>query len=100
MADKCMISQPMNGLSDEEILTARGKAISAIRSMGYEFENTFFDNLFVPEDVNIPVYYLAKAIEKMANCKAIYFCKGWAQHRGCRIEHQIALEYGHKCFYE
>lgn len=65
MADKCMISQHMNGLSDDEILTARGKAI-----------------------------------EKMANCKAIYFCKGWAQHRGCRIEHQIALEYGHKCFYE
>jgi len=100
MKELCMISQPMNGLSDEEILNTRSRAISAIRGMGYELENTYFGNLFIPDGADIPVYYLAKAIEKMANCKAVYFTKGWAQHRGCRIEHQIALEYGYKCIYE
>ena len=39
---KAMISQPMAGKTDEEIAAARGKAVAALESMGYEVVNTLF----------------------------------------------------------
>ena len=44
--------------------------------------------------VQIPVRFLAKSLEKMSLCDAVYFCKGWEQARGCRIEHEVAVAYG------
>lgn len=39
---KAMISQPMGGKTDEEIIATREKAIAALMSQGYETVNTFF----------------------------------------------------------
>lgn len=44
--------------------------------------------------VQIPVHFLAKSLEAMATCDAVYFCKGWEETRGCRIEHEVAVAYG------
>ena len=30
----------------------------------------------------------------MSKCNAVYFCKGWENARGCRIEHETAKAYG------
>ena len=38
---KAMFSQPMNGLTDEEIIKTREKAVSHLESLGYEVINTF-----------------------------------------------------------
>jgi hypothetical protein len=46
------------------------------------------------------IYYLARSIEKMATCEAVYFCRGWQDARGCKIEHSIALAYGLDIIYE
>lgn len=106
MLGKCMISQPMNGLSNGQILNTRGKAITAIEQCGYEFLDSYFGDTYKkdmdgdPENVNIPVLYLSKAIERMSYCKAVYFCKGWEKARGCRIEHEVAVAYGLECIYE
>ena len=105
MAKYCMISQPMNGLTDEEILDTKYKASKVVTNAGYEVLNTCFVESFrLNEDgnphVNIPVAFLAKAIAVMARCHAVYFCKGWEKARGCLIEHEIAQKYGIKCLYE
>lgn len=50
--------------------------------------------------VQIPVRFLAKSLEKMSLCDAVYFCKGWEQARGCRIEHEVAVAYGLDVIYE
>lgn len=42
----------------------------------------------------VPVAYLSMSIAKMSECDAVYFCAGWSKMRGCKIEHQIAQEYG------
>nr|UWD67620.1 MAG: Nucleoside 2-deoxyribosyltransferase like protein [Bacteriophage sp.] len=42
MNKKAMFSQPMNGLSDEEIIKTREKAMAFLESKGYEVVNTFF----------------------------------------------------------
>ena len=98
---KAMISQPMNGLTDEEIEKTREKAIRHLDRLGYKVVSTLFKdgwyNNSAMKDrgvMNIPVYYLARSLESMSFCDAVYFCDGWEDARGCRIEHDVAEEYG------
>ena len=107
MSKKAMLSQPMAGKSDEEILATRDRAIDALKSAGYEVVNTLFtDEWYSRENmkkrgvVQIPLCFLAKSIENMSLCHAAYFCKGWEKARGCRIEHEIAKAYGLEIIYE
>ena len=51
-------------------------------------------------DTRIPLCYLAKSLENMSLCHASYFCKGWENARGCRIEHDAAVAYGLEVLYE
>ena len=96
MRQKAMISQPMNGMSRDDILAAREYATVFLKEQGYDIEDTFFtDDGFISDDTkNVSIAYLAKSIEAMSKCDAVCFCKGWANARGCKIEHKIAEEYG------
>lgn len=107
MREKAMLSQPMNGLTDEEIVDARNKAIAALDAQGYEIVNTLFTDEWYSKEkmaergvVQIPLCFLAKSLENMSLCHAAYFCKGWENARGCRIEHEAAKAYGLKILYE
>lgn len=98
---KVMISQPMNGLTDEEIEKTREKAIRHLDRLGYKvvttlFKDGWYNNSAMKDRgvMNIPVYYLARSLESMSFCDAVYFCDGWEDARGCRIEHDVAEEYG------
>jgi hypothetical protein len=104
---KAMLSQPMNGKTEEEIKATREKAIAALEEKGYEVVNTLFtDEWYSPENmkergvVQIPLCFLAKSLENMSLCHAVYFCKGWEDARGCRIEHEAAKAYGLNILYE
>lgn len=104
---KAMLSQPMAGKTDEEIIATREKAIKVLESKGYELVNTLFtDERYNKENmeqrgvVQIPLCFLAKSLEKMSLCHAAYFCKGWEKARGCRIEHEAACAYGLTVIYE
>jgi len=98
---KVMISQPMRGKTDEEIVKDREKAIAFLTSKGYEVVNTLFTDEWYQKDklaergvVNIPLCFLAKSLENMSLCHAAYFVEGWQDARGCKIEHQVCKEYG------
>lgn len=104
---KAMLSQPMAGKTDEEIIITREKAIKALQEKGYEVVNTLFTDEWYNKEkmeergvVQIPLCFLAKSLENMSLCHAAYFCKGWENARGCRIEHEAALAYGVKVIYE
>lgn len=104
---KAMLSQPMAGKSDEEITATRERAISALEGMGYEVVNTLFTDEWYSEEsmekrgvVQIPLCFLAKSLENMSLCHAAYFCKGWENARGCKIEHEAAKAYGLEILYE
>ncbi len=104
---KAMLSQPMAGRTDEEIIATREKAVKALEEMGFEVVNTFFtDEWYNKENmekrgvVQIPLYFLAKSLESMSLCHAVYFCKGWKYTRGCRLEHEAAKAYGVQLIYE
>lgn len=104
---KAMLSQPMAGKSEEEIRATREKAIKALEAKGYEIVNTLFtdewynnENMKERGVVQIPLCFLAKFLEKMSLCHAVYFCKGREQTRGCRLEHDAAVAYGLTVIYE
>lgn len=91
---KLFISQPMRGKSDEEILKEREIAINTAKEvMGEEIEvlETFFED-FEPDAK--PLDYLARSIEFLAKADVAYFAPGWENARGCKIEHECAVEYG------
>ena len=49
---KAMLSQPMNGKTEEEIRATREKAIAALEEKGYEVVNTLFtDEWYNPENM-------------------------------------------------
>ena len=104
---KAMLSQPMAGKTEEEIVETRNRAIAALKAQGYEVVNTLFTDEWYSKEkmeergvVQIPLCFLAKSLENMSLCHAAYFCKGWEQARGCRIEHEAAVAYGLTVLYE
>lgn len=104
---KAMLSQPMAGKTEQEIVEAREKAVQALQAAGYEVVNTLFTDEWYSKEsmaergvVQIPLCFLAKSLENMSLCHAAYFCKGWEKARGCRIEHEAAKVYGLTILYE
>lgn len=104
---KAMISQPMAGRTDEEIIAVREQAIKTLTEKGYEIVNTLFTDEWYSKEqmekrgvVQIPLCFLAKSLENMSLCHAVFFCKGWEKARGCRIEHDAAIAYGLNIMYE
>ena len=102
-----MISQPMSGLSNEEITNVQNRAYQKLRLNGYDVINTLF--LDYPSDewlkaskgiIQPSIFYLSNAVREMSKCDAVYFVKGWKEARGCKIEHEIAKEYGLELIYE
>lgn len=94
---KIFISQPMRGLTDEEILKAREEIhIKAEKKIGEPVEliDSFINEY--PGEINksIPVWYLGKSIQFLSQADVAYFGGDWRNARGCKIEHEIAKEYG------
>ena len=104
---KAMLSQPMAGKSEEEIIATREKAIKVLKEKGFEIVNTLFTYEWYSKEkmaergvVQIPLCFLAKSLENMSLCHAAYFCNGWKNARGCKIEHEAAKAYGLDIIYE
>jgi len=93
---KVFISQPMNGLTDEQILNERENIKEYLKKkLGKDIE--FIDSFIqdYPENIydNQAVWYLGKSIEFLSQADLVYFARGWRDARGCRIEYEIAKEY-------
>lgn len=92
---KLFISQPMNNKTDEEIKVERAKIVDAcIKEYGeIEVIDSFFES--APHDVR-PLWFLAKSLELLSTADIVFFADGWKDYRGCKIEHECAVQYGIK----
>ena len=93
---KLFISQPMRGLTDEEILKTREEIrIKAENIIGEPVEliDSFISEY--PGEINksVPVWYLGKSIQFLSQADVAYFGGDWRSARGCKIEHEIAVQY-------
>lgn len=100
---KLFISQPMKGLTDEEILKAREEIKTrAEQAIGEQVEliDSFVEDY--PREINksIPVWYLGKSIQFLSQADIAYFGGDWRNARGCKIEYEIANAYGIKTITE
>lgn len=94
---RLFISQPMDGLTDSDILGTReilhkraedimGEKLILIDSFIEETPSAFY--------THIPVWYLAKSIELLSTADVILMARGWENARGCKIECDVAKAYG------
>lgn len=91
---KLFISQPMKDKTDEQILAERKKAIEAVEEIvGEDVEviDSFFQS--APADAR-PLWFLGKSLELLSTADIAYFAPGWSEYRGCKIEHECAVQYG------
>lgn len=94
---KLMISQPMRGKTNEQIREERAELVSRLQEEGNEVIDTVFEN--APADEDIAIYMLSQSIRYIGKVDGIVFMKGWEKARGCKIEHEVAVEYGKQVFY-
>lgn len=91
---KLFISQPMNGLTDAEILAERKRIIEKV---GYVLDEPFepIESFFqsAPHEAK-PLWFLGKSLELLSTADIAVFGKGWENARGCRVENLCAKEYG------
>lgn len=94
---RMFISQPMRGLTDEEILKAREEIrVRAEKKIGEKVEliNSFIEDYPGKINKSIPVWYLGKSIQFLSEADIAYFGGDWRNARGCKIENDIARAYG------
>lgn len=94
---KIMISQPMRGKTNEQIREERAELVKRLQEEGHEVVDTVFEN--APADEDIAIYMLSQSIRYIGKVDGLVFMPGWEKARGCKIEHQVAVEYGKQVFY-
>lgn len=87
------ISQPMKGLSAEEIRKQRAVVVASLEAEGHEVVDTVFTGT-PPESGSQALWHLGKALQTLSTVDAVYFMDGWDQARGCRIEYEACVFYG------
>ncbi len=94
---RLFISQPMNGKTKEEIQEEKEIIIQNVKEKYPDVVviNSYFED-YNPDCGCVPLKYLGKSLELLADADIAYFAEGWKNYRGCRIEHTCAMEYGIK----
>lgn len=95
------ISIPISGLPIEQQKAKANDIADKLRRLGHEPVNPF-DTPEAPPDMTEKeqyAYYIGEDIKKLLMCDAIFFCEGWYQSKGCRLEANAAIlnglqEYG------
>ena len=91
---KVFISQPMHGLTDEEILNHRRELIEKIKSvLGNDVE--IIDSFTKSPELIAKgrIAMLGHSIQLMADADAVVFAIGFNKSIGCWIEHRVAESY-------
>lgn len=90
---RVVISQPMKGLTEDQIRKNRAEAVTMLESEGHAVINTVFSNS-APAGVNQSLWLLGKSFQAIASVDAVYFMDGWREARGCRLEYEACKAYG------
>lgn len=87
---KVFISQPMKGRSEADIRNVRNMAATMADIFCGEFEeeteilDSYISN--VPKGGTMPLRFLARSLDLLAQADVVIFAPGWESARGCRIE--------------
>lgn len=90
------ISQPMKGLSRDGIERSRKLIEDDLPHLLHEKDVKVIRSIFPEEVVKQmkPLYCLGMSLQLLSAADYAVFAPGWEEARGCRIEHECALQYG------
>lgn len=104
------ISQPMHGMTTEVLKDRRLHIVPVIKKFFLakpwvlrceapktENDITILDNLWT-DDLPHRLQYLGKSIALMSQADVVVFVGGWVHSLGCKVEFQVAKEYGIQSF--
>lgn len=93
---KVFVSQPMRGLSSEEIEAERqdilkfvGEIVGPCREIPSHFNEEAVAKM-------PPLDCLGNSLKLMSHADLVVFAPKWEEARGCRIEHECAVQYGYR----
>lgn len=87
---KIYISIPITGHDEAEVRDHADLIKANLSRAGHQPVSPF--DIYAGEN---PTYadYLCADLRKLADCDAIFLCRGWQFSRGCRIERTFAHEF-------
>lgn len=104
---KVFFSQPMHGLTDEEIMFERNIMVKEFRNflcheLGFDSDVEIVDVNYAfdktgPEDAG-RLWYLGRSIQCMDEADYVVFHNHWRSAKGCWVEHAAAEMYFKWCF--
>lgn len=93
---KVFISQPMSGLTEDEVMTVKHNILEMLSSKyGNITTVDNYNHIDVPVDAG-SIWHLGTSIQMMEECDAIFFADGWENARGCCVEYEICKYYNLK----
>ena len=98
---KIFISQPMKGLTEEQIRKNRKEVVDLLEAYGHTIIDSVFPDFNSSTIKNTPLYYLGMSLQLIAEeADAVYFMDGWSGTRGCKMEYKACKEYGVQILHE
>ena len=108
---KVFVSQPMSGLTNEEINENRIKSMEVLQFLNPDIIIEYDPaSLYIQEDLEmeeslsvddpnttknrISLFYFLRSVQHMVGKDAIVFLDGWQDSRGCILEYFIAKAFG------
>ena len=93
---KVFISQAMRGLDNDTILAKREEILNKVKELYPDKEVELIDSFFKDAPVEAkPLWYLGDSLKLMSEADLIIFADNWESARGCKIEHECAIQYGY-----
>lgn len=93
---RVLISQPTEGLTEEQARQAKARIVAEIESQGHTVVDISFNQTDAPEGVDKQLWILGKTIQGMAGVDAVYFMDGWEISINCILAFEAAVGFGLK----
>jgi len=99
---RVFISQPMHGLTNEEILQRREELIQLLHKWFQPEPIEVIDSYTKPENIvnGGRIVMLGHSIQMLSQADVVLFARGWADSPGCIVEHTVCKQYNIKTLYE
>lgn len=90
---KLFVSLPMHGRQMDDVLNEREAARKDAESIVGE-SLILLENYAKRPGITGRLECLGDSIMLMHQADIVYFVEGWNEHHGCRVEHEVCVEYG------
>ena len=91
---KVMLSSPMAGKSNKEIADERFAMIKEIEAFSSDSDYEIMNTIVHGHESKTDLECFAESVKFLSQADVLVMGKGWADARGCKLEHDIAVAYG------